>query len=119
MHLHSLTRAELIQRVESLEFVLKEMTSTPTGFVEGLTKSESAAVAYLMKHPHVVRTKEQILHAIYWDRPGADYAQDEVIRVLIHKIRRKRPDINIRNIHGLGYVFEPPATTYPPIPSEF
>ncbi|SET50410.1 response regulator [Thorsellia anophelis] len=66
-----------------------------------LTKNEYKILSTLILHANKVMTKESLQQTLNgWD----ELASENVIEVHLHHIRKKLPDIDIRNIRGVGYI---------------
>jgi two-component system OmpR family response regulator len=70
-----------------------------------LTPKEFDLLAYLLRHPRQVRTREQILMAVWgYDFNGEDNVLDVYIRQLRVKIERPERQRLIHTVRGVGYV---------------
>lgn len=68
-----------------------------------LTRNEFKILASLMTNAGRVQSKEQLQQSLHgWDEGSSDNA----IEVHIHNLRKKVPDIAIKNIRGVGYILE-------------
>jgi two-component system response regulator QseB len=68
-----------------------------------LTPNEFKILASLITNSGRVLSKEQLQQCVHgWDSASSDNA----IEVHIHHLRKKAPDIAIRNIRGVGYILE-------------
>ena len=88
---------------------LKDVIAGLTGNgvkMEGLTLPESIVAQALIRANGRILTKGAIHDAVYYD--SKDPAGSNVIAVMICRIRKKRPDLDIRNDWGVGYRMVPP-----------
>ncbi|MGD8232497.1 response regulator [Vibrio sp. TRT 1302] len=68
-----------------------------------LTRNEFKILAGLMTNAGRVQSKDQLQQSLHgWD----EGASDNAIEVHIHNLRKKVPDIAIKNIRGVGYILE-------------
>ncbi|KJY82877.1 XRE family transcriptional regulator [Vibrio galatheae] len=68
-----------------------------------LTRNEFKILASLMTNAGRVQSKEQLQQSLHgWDEGSSDNA----IEVHIHNLRKKVPDVAIKNIRGVGYILE-------------
>ena len=67
-----------------------------------LTRMEYDVLYFLASNPNIAFTKDQIYEAVNNDNyPGGSYT----IRDIIYRLRTKLKIINIRTLHGYGYMF--------------
>ena len=76
-----------------------------------LTRGEFALLEFFMRNPRRVFSQETIVSRVW---PTESETSPESVRTFIKRLRRKI-DIegypsSIRNVHGVGYSFEPPLT---------
>ncbi|ALM72529.1 response regulator [Vibrio vulnificus] len=68
-----------------------------------LTRNEFKILAALMTNAGRVMSKDQLQQSLHgWD----DSASDNAIEVHIHNLRKKAPNVPIKNIRGVGYIIE-------------
>ncbi|EGQ7936854.1 response regulator [Vibrio vulnificus] len=68
-----------------------------------LTRNEFKILAALMTNAGRVMSKDQLQQSLHgWD----DSASDNAIEVHIHNLRKKAPNMPIKNIRGVGYIIE-------------
>ncbi|HAS6346577.1 TPA: response regulator [Vibrio vulnificus] len=68
-----------------------------------LTRNEFKILAALMTNAGRVMSKDQLQQSLHgWD----DTASDNAIEVHIHNLRKKAPNVPIKNIRGVGYIIE-------------
>ncbi|EHK9017650.1 response regulator [Vibrio vulnificus] len=68
-----------------------------------LTRNEFKILAALMTNAGRVMSKDQLQQSLHgWD----DSASDNAIEVHIHNLRKKAPNVSIKNIRGVGYIIE-------------
>lgn len=68
-----------------------------------LTRKEFKLLASLMTNAGRVMSKEQLLQSLHgWE----DSSNDNTIEVHIHNLRKKVPNMLIKNIRGVGYIIE-------------
>ncbi|EGR0047713.1 response regulator [Vibrio vulnificus] len=68
-----------------------------------LTRNEFKILAALMINAGRVMSKDQLQQSLHgWD----DSASDNAIEVHIHNLRKKAPNVPIKNIRGVGYIIE-------------
>ncbi|MCG6303816.1 response regulator, partial [Vibrio vulnificus] len=66
-----------------------------------LTRNEFKILAALMTNAGRVMSKDQLQQSLHgWD----DSASDNAIEVHIHNLRKKAPNVPIKNIRGVGYI---------------
>lgn len=77
------------------------------GFVARLTAQEFVLFEELRGHQGQVRSKEQLLLALYWQRHDGEEPEIKIIDVWICKMRRKlrRLGVEIDTVWGTGYRF--------------
>lgn len=77
-----------------------------------LTQREWALLSLLVSHAGQVVSREDVL-AVWQSEPQEGAAAgSNALEVYVHRLRRKLADssLNIRNVRGLGYMLETPAT---------
>ncbi|WP_411132090.1 response regulator [Vibrio vulnificus] len=68
-----------------------------------LTRNEFKILAALMTNAGRVMSKDKLQQSLHgWD----DSASDNAIEVHIHNLRKKAPNVPIKNIRGVGYIIE-------------
>ncbi|MHA2938047.1 response regulator [Vibrio sp. RC27] len=68
-----------------------------------LTRNEFKILACLITNAGRVQSKEQLQQSMHgWDEGSSDNA----IEVHIHNVRKKAPDVIIKNLRGVGYILE-------------
>ncbi|HAU8296520.1 TPA: response regulator [Vibrio vulnificus] len=68
-----------------------------------LTRNEFKILAALITNAGRVMSKDQLQQSLHgWD----DSASDNAIEVHIHNLRKKAPNVPIKNIRGVGYIIE-------------
>lgn len=68
-----------------------------------LTRNEFKILATLMTNAGRVMSKDQLQQSLHgWD----ESASDNAIEVHIHNLRKKAPNMAIKNIRGVGYIIE-------------
>ena len=74
-----------------------------------LTPKEFDLLRYLIQHPRQVKTREQILQAVWgYDFGGEDNVLEVYVRYLRNKIEREELPKLIHTVRGVGYVLRPP-----------
>jgi len=68
-----------------------------------LTRNEFKILACLMTNAGRVQSKEQLQQSLHGWEEGAS---DNAIEVHIHNLRKKVPEIMLKNIRGVGYILE-------------
>ncbi len=107
---------ETLEDLREENTYLREIVAGLTGAgeppLEGLTKMQSRIVRTLEQANGRILSRDAIIDANYWDHPN-DIPQVKIIDVMLHKIRKNRPDIGARliNIWGYGFMIEPEAET--------
>lgn len=108
-----LSHREALQRIEHLEFCLKELTEPPSDFsgctLKGAPRRKAIrrvfGVLLAAKGRRV--SKEQILVALYWDRPDGDGGDIKIVDVYVCHLRRylreQESPIVIETVWGQGY----------------
>lgn len=72
-----------------------------------LTPKEFELLAYLMRHPRQVLTREQIVHSVWGEAAGATSKMVELyIHYLRNKIDRDTSRPLVRTIRGVGYMVD-------------
>lgn len=97
--------AILIAGIRSAAEIRHERSVSPEILALGLTRSESRLFSALV--PNAIVSKEHLLNALYFDRPG-DEPDAKIIDVLVCKIRKKLEEAgspySIKTIWGRGFV---------------
>ena len=104
----------LRERLEERDEIIRQLRGqlcpvTPFPLALGLTPGEEKVLSVLLARSPSLRTKEQILFAVY---PRIDDAPAiKIVDVWVHKLRvkLKRFDIKIRTVWGQGYQIEADA----------
>jgi DNA-binding response OmpR family regulator len=87
-------------RVGSVEIDVAKRRTWLNGQLVGLTATEFDLLAFLLAHPGVVRTREDLLAEVWGYRNGSG---QRTVDSHVRAIRRKvGPDV-IRTVHGIGY----------------
>lgn len=99
----------LQDKIDHLEHVIKELTVGKVRhhywWAQGLTITEAKVAAFLETHKGIV-TRDQIMTAIYWDRPNLlDTLENRCVDSHIKRIRLKLPVVRIRTVYKEGYVW--------------
>lgn len=100
---------DLEARLEHAEHCMRELTTMPVDVPPGMTKGEARVVGALMAKPGMVFTRNQILAAKNYDRPG-HYPVDRAVDVLVGKIKPKLAAAGLGRIEavfGVGYRYVP------------
>ncbi|HAS8378821.1 TPA: response regulator [Vibrio vulnificus] len=89
--------------VGELSLSLSEQSIRYQEAVLTLTRNEFKILAALMTNAGRVMSKDQLQQSLHgWD----DSASDNAIEVHIHNLRKKAPNVPIKNIRGVGYIIE-------------
>ncbi|ADV88106.1 response regulator [Vibrio vulnificus] len=89
--------------VGELSLSLSEQSIRYQEAVLKLTRNEFKILAALMTNAGRVMSKDQLQQSLHgWD----DSASDNAIEVHIHNLRKKAPNVPIKNIRGVGYIIE-------------
>ncbi|EPN4988906.1 response regulator [Vibrio vulnificus] len=89
--------------VGELSLSLSEQSIRYQEVVLKLTRNEFKILAVLMTNAGRVMSKDQLQQSLHgWD----DSASDNAIEVHIHNLRKKAPNVPIKNIRGVGYIIE-------------
>ncbi|EHD0095254.1 response regulator [Vibrio vulnificus] len=89
--------------VGALSLSLSEQSIRYQEAVLKLTRNEFKILAALMTNAGRVMSKDQLQQSLHgWD----DSASDNAIEVHIHNLRKKAPNVPIKNIRGVGYIIE-------------
>ncbi|EHZ2845434.1 response regulator [Vibrio vulnificus] len=89
--------------VGELTLSLSEQSIRYQEAVLKLTRNEFKILAALMTNAGRVMSKDQLQQSLHgWD----DSASDNAIEVHIHNLRKKAPNVPIKNIRGVGYIIE-------------
>ncbi|MGL0943911.1 response regulator [Vibrio vulnificus] len=89
--------------VGELSLSLSEQSIRYQEVVLKLTRNEFKILAALMTNAGRVMSKDQLQQSLHgWD----DSASDNAIEVHIHNLRKKAPNVPIKNIRGVGYIIE-------------
>ncbi|HDY7989582.1 TPA: response regulator [Vibrio vulnificus] len=89
--------------VGELSLSLSEQSIRYQEAVLKLTRNEFKILAALMTNAGRVMSKDQLQQSLHgWD----DNASDNAIEVHIHNLRKKAPNVPIKNIRGVGYIIE-------------
>ncbi|AUL97259.1 response regulator [Vibrio vulnificus] len=89
--------------VGELSLSLSEQSIRYREAVLKLTRNEFKILAALMTNAGRVMSKDQLQQSLHgWD----DSASDNAIEVHIHNLRKKAPNVPIKNIRGVGYIIE-------------
>ncbi|EGQ7951274.1 response regulator [Vibrio vulnificus] len=89
--------------VGELSLSLSEQSIRYQEAVLKLTRNEFKILAALMTNAGRVMSKDQLQQYLHgWD----DSASDNAIEVHIHNLRKKAPNVPIKNIRGVGYIIE-------------
>lgn len=77
-----------------------------------LTQREWALLSLLVSHAGQVVSREDVLAAWQSEPQEGAAVASNALEVYVHRLRRKLADssLNIRNVRGLGYMLETPAT---------
>lgn len=102
-------RAEKIIRSGQVEFLLIENRVKKNGEYLSLTANEQKLLECFMRNPQKILSKNQLLEAV-WDLEGS-FVDENTLAVNIRRLREKieedpsNPCV-IKNIRGLGYIWE-------------
>ncbi|EHU5001915.1 response regulator [Vibrio vulnificus] len=89
--------------VGELSLSLSEQSIRYQEAVLKLTRNEFKILAALITNAGRVMSKDQLQQSLHgWD----DSASDNAIEVHIHNLRKKAPNVPIKNIRGVGYIIE-------------
>ena len=89
--------------VGSLTLSLSEQSIGYDAVPLKLTRNEFKILASLMTNAGRVQSKDQLQQSLHgWDEGSSDNA----IEVHIHNLRKKVPNIALKNIRGVGYILE-------------
>ncbi|ELP6121246.1 response regulator [Vibrio vulnificus] len=89
--------------VGELSLSLSEQSIRCQEAVLKLTRNEFKILAALITNAGRVMSKDQLQQSLHgWD----DSASDNAIEVHIHNLRKKAPNVPIKNIRGVGYIIE-------------
>ncbi|HAS8401575.1 TPA: response regulator [Vibrio vulnificus] len=89
--------------VGELSLSLSERSIRYQEVVLKLTRNEFKILAALITNAGRVMSKDQLQQSLHgWD----DSASDNAIEVHIHNLRKKAPNVPIKNIRGVGYIIE-------------
>ncbi|EGR0109274.1 response regulator [Vibrio vulnificus] len=89
--------------VGELSLSLSEQSIRYQEVVLKLTRNEFKILAALITNAGRVMSKDQLQQSLHgWD----DSASDNAIEVHIHNLRKKAPNVPIKNIRGVGYIIE-------------
>lgn len=92
--------------IGNLTLIMESYTATMNGASVALTRREFDLLAFLIKHPSKVYTRDDLITQIWgWDFEG----EERVVDLYVQRIRRKLgPAIgwNLATIWGVGYKFE-------------
>ncbi|HAS8341450.1 TPA: response regulator [Vibrio vulnificus] len=89
--------------VGELSLSLSEQSIRYQEAVLKLTRNEFKILAALMTNAGRVMSKDQLQQSLHgWD----DSASANAIEVHIHNLRKKAPNVPIKNIRGVGYIIE-------------
>ncbi|HAS8319142.1 TPA: response regulator [Vibrio vulnificus] len=92
-----------VMEVGELSLSLSEQSIRYQEAVLKLTRNEFKILAALMTNAGRVMSKDQLQQSLHgWD----DSASDNAIEVHIHNLRKKAPNVPIKNIRGVGYIIE-------------
>lgn len=102
-------KAEMLIRSGDVVMYVDKNRAEKRGKCLNLTATEQKILLYFMENPMKVLSKSQLLEAI-WDIDG-NFIDDNTIAVNIRRLREKIEDdpsspAVIKNIRGLGYVWE-------------
>lgn len=87
-------------RVGSVEIDVARRRTWLNGQLVGLTATEFDLLAFLLSHPGVVRTREDLLAEVWGYRDGSG---QRTVDSHVRAIRRKVGADVIRTVHGIGY----------------
>lgn len=93
--------AESLIAVDSLCLDLNQQVITYDNNKIKFTKNEYKILSAFILHANKVVTKESLQQSL---NGYDDLASDNVIEVHLHNIRKKLPNIDIKNIRGVGYI---------------
>ncbi|HDY8166174.1 TPA: response regulator [Vibrio vulnificus] len=89
--------------VGEMSLSLSEQSISYQEVVLKLTRNEFKILAALITNAGRVMSKDQLQQSLHgWD----DSASDNAIEVHIHNLRKKAPNVPIKNIRGVGYIIE-------------
>ncbi|EOB2813508.1 response regulator [Vibrio vulnificus] len=89
--------------VGEMSLSLSEQSIRYQEVVLKLTRNEFKILAALITNAGRVMSKDQLQQSLHgWD----DSASDNAIEVHIHNLRKKAPNVPIKNIRGVGYIIE-------------
>jgi len=92
--------------IGNLTLMMESYTAMMNGASVALTRREFDLLAFLIKHPSKVYTRDDLITQIWgWDFEG----EERVVDLYVQRIRRKLgPAIgwNLTTVWGVGYKFE-------------
>lgn len=93
----------MCDRCASLQYLLDEMTAVPELVAEVLSPRQRRLVGLMLRNPGKPVSRTALTAALMVDRPTGDWPQEQVIKAMVWKIRRKNLPITIRTWPGYGY----------------
>lgn len=97
--------AEALEELRQLRLLVARLTS-PAQPIERLSPTQARLVAMLARRPGLVFARDLIMDALY---AGTEGAEPGILTVYTCLIRRRRPDIQLRCVPGLGIAIDPPV----------
>ena len=97
---------DIIDENAYLRDIIANLTGSSEEPIDGLTRMQSRLVRTLQAAHGRILSRDLIIDGIHWDKIDQPYPQ--IVRVMIHKIKHRRPDIgaHILNVWGYGYYWE-------------
>jgi DNA-binding response OmpR family regulator len=92
------------EHIEYLEGVIRKITGENSEIPEGLPANEFKVLSLLKHHRGRVVTREQIMEALYWERPEDFWPSSNIVDQYIHRLRRAR--YVIRVVYGMGWIMD-------------
>jgi DNA-binding response OmpR family regulator len=102
----SINKSSIIKINNQLQWDKKKQELIKNGKIVKLTKKEILLLDKLLDENKQVHQLEDILISLWGDSFGTNDVNITSLKTLISRLRKKLPDINIKNIYGLGYKIE-------------
>jgi len=99
------TNSDLIRLNESLSWNKIKKKLTKNQQVIELTKNEIRFVETILNSNGTICTAEQLINYIWYDELDLE-ADITHLKSLIYRLRKKVPDLHIKNIYGMGYTYD-------------
>lgn len=89
---------------DGFAFNFDKMIFSADGVVVELSKTEQKLLKLFISNVGITLTRENLIDRIWSD--GAEFVEENALSVTIRRLREKLPNVPIKTIYGIGYMWE-------------